>query len=311
MATNLVPLQALELALLDHQQADVRAFFDAADLASGNEALMDAGHTYGFPTYVHDDVSLTGHCVMLARDLARLMYGDSSTDALGKLLRSYGCDFIRIEGLRDDLKTLLRQHFSLNKFDGKAAFATWEHFLIVGMYGQTEQARKVKAYLLKREQAARIADKVEESTGMSPRQLVMSNAGDLLVQMAEAYREQERQLHALQLQQQHTDIKATHATENALRALESQLFFTIAEYVYINHLQRQLPDSAYKACSDHLRLYCLDNGIPFRKIGIGGKAWSEEYAYHVSVFTDALPGWLCRRQAQTELRVIHTIPGGA
>ena len=34
----LTTLQALELALLDQQAADVRAFFDAADLVSCNEA---------------------------------------------------------------------------------------------------------------------------------------------------------------------------------------------------------------------------------------------------------------------------------
>jgi prophage antirepressor-like protein len=103
------------------------------------------------------------------------------------------------------------------------------------------------------------------------------------------------------------EAKATadRADANALRALETQLFFTIAEYVYVNRLHAQIPESAYKACSDHLRSYCLDQGIPFRKIPVGGKRWDDEYGFHISVYTEALPGWLKRRYAQAPLHLIQ------
>jgi hypothetical protein len=195
---ELATLQSLELAILDHQQEDVRAFFEAADLSSGNDALFQAGQEYRFQTYINAEPPINGHAIMLARDLAKLMYGKEDTSHPGHLLKQYGFDFVRLEGCGPEIQTLLRDHFHLSKFDGKAAFATWQHFLVVGMYGQTEQARKVKAYLLKREKASRIADKVEESTGMSPRQLAVASSGDLLVQMAEAYREQERRLLAVE-----------------------------------------------------------------------------------------------------------------
>jgi len=100
--------------------------------------------------------------------------------------------------------------------------------------------------------------------------------------------------------------EAAQATANAQRALESQLFLTIAEYVYINKLQAQIPESAYKACSDHLRAYCLDHGIPFRKAAVGGKRWEEEYSFHTNVYAEALPGWLKRRFSQATLHIMPT-----
>ena len=99
--------------------------------------------------------------------------------------------------------------------------------------------------------------------------------------------------------------EAAHATANAARALESQLFFTVAEYVCFEKLQRQVPETAYKPCSDHLRLYCMDNAIPFRKIPVWGKRWDDEYGFHISTYTDAFPGWLARRYAQADLHLVQ------
>lgn len=97
--------------------------------------------------------------------------------------------------------------------------------------------------------------------------------------------------------------EAAQANANAVRALESQLFFTVAEYVYVSKLRHQVPESAYKAASDHLRLYCLDKRIPFRTIPVGGKRWEEEYGYHISVYDEAFIPWLKRSQAQATLQV--------
>ena len=98
--------------------------------------------------------------------------------------------------------------------------------------------------------------------------------------------------------------EAAQANANATRALETQLFFTVAEYVYTNQLQRQVPVTAYKACSDHLRAYCMDNAIPFRKIPVGGKQWEDEYGFHINAYAEAFPGWLMRRYAQVDLVVV-------
>jgi phage anti-repressor protein len=104
---------------------------------------------------------------------------------------------------------------------------------------------------------------------------------------------------------------AAQANANAHRALETQSFMTVAEYVYVNGLQAQLPQTSYKACSDALRLYCLDRNIPFRKIPVGGQRWEDEYGYHVSVYAEVLPGWLARRFAQPSLRVLRPDESGA
>jgi prophage antirepressor-like protein len=100
------------------------------------------------------------------------------------------------------------------------------------------------------------------------------------------------------------NTKAEQANANALRALETQAFFTVAEYVAFNREERHLPKSDYKAVSDHLQDYCLRQGLPFRRVPIGGKPWQEEYGFHISVWADVFPGWLRRRFAQQNLSVI-------
>lgn len=102
--------------------------------------------------------------------------------------------------------------------------------------------------------------------------------------------------------------EATYASANADRALRSQLFFTVAEYVYVNTLASQLPASAYRACGDHLEMYCNHHAIPWRYNAIGGKPWQKERSFPGQVFAEILPGWLKRRFAQDHLRVIEMSP---
>jgi prophage antirepressor-like protein len=104
-------------------------------------------------------------------------------------------------------------------------------------------------------------------------------------------------------------LEAQQANANAQRALETQMFFTIAEYVFSNKLERQFPESAYKAASDHLRLYCKDRNIPVRRIAVWGKSWEEEYGFHVQVYTDAFHPWLKRRYSQGTLTVLSRKKG--
>jgi len=115
-------------------------------------------------------------------------------------------------------------------------------------------------------------------------------------------------LDAVEQQALAAEQRAEQANANALRALETQLFFTVAEYVYVHHLGHQIPEDAYRACSDHLRTYCLDHAIPFRRTAVGGKRWDDEYSFHTNVYTEALPGWLKRRFAQTHFQVLRLTP---
>jgi prophage antirepressor-like protein len=98
--------------------------------------------------------------------------------------------------------------------------------------------------------------------------------------------------------------EAAQTQANLNRAFESQIFFTVAEYVHHNKLQRQVPESAYRALSKHLSDYCQEHNIPFRRIPIGGKRWESEYGFHISVYTDVLPGWLRRNGGQGNLHML-------
>jgi hypothetical protein len=150
--------------------------------------------------------------------------------------------------------------------------------------------------------------------------------GDLLVQMAEAYRAQERRLLAVEgaQQAQQREIiagqsatieaqrqaiealqQATQADAKSEMALANQQWLTIREYVYLNTLQRQMAASACKAYGTYLTGYCLENGIPVRDQGVADRQWGTEHAYHIEAIADTLPGWLARRESQTALRVVQ------
>ena len=125
-----------------------------------------------------------------------------------------------------------------------------------------------------------------------------------IVELVEATAQARLIAEAAKLEAQEAKIEAAQANAKADMAMETQTFFTVAEYVTFNKLQPQVPPSAYKACSDYLRLYCLDHNIPFRKVQVGGKSWTDEYAYHVSLFVELLPEWVTRRFAQAPLTLV-------
>jgi prophage antirepressor-like protein len=100
--------------------------------------------------------------------------------------------------------------------------------------------------------------------------------------------------------------KTETATELAQRALRTQDFLTIAEYVYMNGLQRQFPEHLHRDFGLFLSDYCQKHNIPARKASVALGKWEQELSYHVGTIEDTLPGWL-RRFAQTNF---HVIEGG-
>jgi hypothetical protein len=302
MSANM--LQGLQDALEEQRIADVRAFFEAADVASSNDALVEAGREYHFPTYASDATSPTqGHAIMLARDLARVMYGREDTNGLGALIRTYGFDFLSIRGFADDLRQLLRQHFTLHKFDGQTTFATWQHFLLVGMYGQTEHARAVRRYLLQREKASRIADKVEESTGHSPRQVLRSAAIDHFPELRAILELVQSTAEARLLAEQAQDTaRKAHAKVDQL--IHDQSWMTIHQYVVQHNLQRQMPDSLQKAYGTYLVGYCAEKGYRVYPQPVAYTLWKQENTYYIGAIQQTLPLWLARHEAQPGLRIV-------
>lgn len=113
--------------------------------------------------------------------------------------------------------------------------------------------------------------------------------------------------HAAQLDAAEARAESRQANANAQRALETQLFFTVAEYVAFNKLTAKIRADEYRSVSDFLYAYCHPRGIPIRNIAVAGKSWKTEYGYHHSAYADALPGWLKQRFAQQPLTPVRNI----
>ena len=160
----------------------------------------------------------------------------------------------------------------------------------VAMMSSADKGQEVRAWFIAKE---------KELAAVTAQPAVQNQALQAIIDMAvQLDRTEQRAILA--------EATATRAESKADMALDSQQFLTVAEYVYINQLKHQLPESAYKACSDHLRLYCMDHRIPFRKIPVGGRRWDDEYGYHVSVYGDVFSGWLLRRNGESTLPDIYT-----
>lgn len=168
----------------------------------------------------------------------------------------------------------------------------------IAMMSGGDEGDKVRAYFLARERQAITLERQTMPQVKNPaNQLLIETIVRLDAVEQRALEAEQRALSA--------EVKSQEATEHALRAIEQQQFFTVAEYVCFEQLQPKMPESAYRALSDHLRLYCLDRRIPFRRVPVGGKQWGEEYAFHSSVWSDVFPAWLQRRYAQTDLRIVQ------
>ena len=98
--------------------------------------------------------------------------------------------------------------------------------------------------------------------------------------------------------------RALTADHKAQLALNNQQWLSLREYTFLHDLARQLPPSLLKDFGIWLSGYCLERGIPVRKIGVADRPWEQEHSYHVETITVTLPGWLLRRQGQTDLALV-------
>jgi hypothetical protein len=122
--------------------------------------------------------------------------------------------------------------------------------------------------------------------------------GDMLVEMALAWREQERRIAVLEAQDKARDKALIEAQARAIEALtaaqqantkadlalEDAHRMTIEQYVIKNGLTHQYPPSSYKRMSAWLLHFCEEWGLECPKVPVYGKAWSEENAYPLSAF---------------------------
>ncbi len=87
--------------------------------------------------------------------------------------------------------------------------------------------------------------------------------------------------------------------ERTLFLLQSMLYTTVREYVYMQELTRQLPaGTAQQAYGRYLSGYCREKGIPTRKIPTDNNF--TETSYPVHALQSTLQGWLARYNGQTK-----------
>lgn len=144
-------LTSSEVALLEGSNEQVSEFFSEMDRKSANEMMRKAGEQFGFAT-----MAVNGMVVAKMATASNIL-GYSDPSGLSKLLERYQIMTYQIGWFGHDVRTMMRKTFDLSEKDSKATFITWDAFLLVSMYGQTEAAKKMKLYLLKMEAIARVA----------------------------------------------------------------------------------------------------------------------------------------------------------
>lgn len=92
--------------------------------------------------------------------------------------------------------------------------------------------------------------------------------------------------------------EAQEAKALAHTAIEAQHFLTIREYVFLNHLEHQVTPSQQTAYGRWLAGYCLERGIPVRKIQVADRQYDAENGYHNATIDATLATWLTRREGQ-------------
>jgi 5-methylcytosine-specific restriction endonuclease McrA len=181
MMTDLVTLfQALQ----NDARADIDAFLAALKQETANTRLDELSTIYHFKTF-WDAEQFNGNRVMLAQDLAQLMHDTRMLNGLGQLLRRYGLDFYSSLGSSHYMKNLIKRHFHLSRYTPQVSFATYQHFLLAGMKGETEPARRVCAYLLAMEEQGRVTEEFQRQPTRSPiellRDVVLEDHQELVV----------------------------------------------------------------------------------------------------------------------------------
>ena len=313
MSENL-PVSLLQLqAACDAGNAEaIRAFYQACNVLSGNEDLLAYSQEYGFPTVVIDAPPANGQRLMVGRDLAQLTYNRTDTSGLRKLLSRYGIDFLTIGAFGHDVQMLLRQTFHLDQFDGRTIFATYGHFMVVSMHGQTEQSRKVRANIYQTATYARVDRKVKEMTGLHADDLeaALASPGEdpelmkleilrqqRLEQLAQrkdiqqlqaANEDRKEETEALEaraeaLEQRNQDLEAqlqqvSSQADLALNAAQDDV--TLEEFVRTRNLYRQLPPSHWRGPYPRwLKDYSRENNLRVDKKRVYGKPWDHELTY--------------------------------
>lgn len=144
-------LMYLEAALLEGKTEMVSEYFSDIDRHTSNDMMKKAGLQFGFKT-----LEVNG-MVLAKMEGTALILGYADVRGLSKLMDAYQIMTYKIGWFPPEVVSKMRETFDLSEKDSRATFISWDAFLVAGIYGQNEEARKVKVYLLKMETVGRVA----------------------------------------------------------------------------------------------------------------------------------------------------------
>jgi hypothetical protein len=276
------------------RHAEIQAFIHALAKERGNKNLeVFAGH-HGKPTGWWPG-AFDGARVMLARDVAQILYATEDTSSLRRLCRSHSIDLYSLVGSGNHYQTLIKNHFGLHKMTSKLSFATWPHILMAAAQGATRAAQEVFAYLLKMVEFAEADQESREQTGMGVQENIQNQSAAAAFPELRAIIELVESVAQARIVADEAKLHAAQAEVKAEMAIRQQHWLTIQEYVYLEKLQHQFPAKLWPEFGRYLTGYCLEKGIPVRNMGIVGKPHPSEHGYHVEVLAELLGPWLKRQ----------------
>lgn len=128
----------LEEALLEGNIDKASGYLAEIDRKTANERMRQAGEQFGFKIINIHGIVFT-HMGMLSK-----IFGYASVSGLTYLVDTYQLHTMKLAWFTNDLKTKAREIFNLSPKDSQATFVGWDTILVAGMYGQNEEAKKVK-----------------------------------------------------------------------------------------------------------------------------------------------------------------------
>jgi hypothetical protein len=142
--------------------ADARQMLnDLLDKISANKRLKKMGEEKGFLTFEHQEC-FAGWRFMRASDAALLLYGTTDTSSLAKLCGRYDLLLYSLRSVGHHGQQIIRNYFNIAPKAPNFTFASWKHFLLGGLKGETDLAKQVGAYLLAMETHGRIREETDE-----------------------------------------------------------------------------------------------------------------------------------------------------
>jgi hypothetical protein len=280
-------LTDLQIAIDAGNDNDIRAFYQACEVESGNDRLFEYGEEFGFKTTVVQEAPASGRRLMVTRDMSRVLYNSTNISSPSQLLRRQGIELYGISGFMYDTQIHLRDTFQLENFDKRTTFATYADFLIVAMHGQTEQARKVRARIMQAEARQRTADKVREATGLSPEDL----EAQLLDGKQDAFLAQNAQIARLYVKQRQLEARQD-ATEKTVEQMRSYSRMTLPDYAALHELDKRFGKKWYKECGIELVNVHRINGKDVLREGIASEVYHHLNRYLVYIMDTFVPRWL-------------------